>query len=160
MDITFNCDKCGQSIVIDELGAGRQVECPKCGTSLSVPTSDGGKARTTQPNGLPASNGTIDPQKIAELEIGDRFVRLRLHDGTELQWPNRGGVSVMEGKLHDGLICNYRCLLEGTGVRKDGSEYTIRRCLACGEPTIDRIGLCASCEGNRKTRFGGSKWPI
>ena len=149
MDITFNCDKCGQSIVIGELGAGRQVECPKCGTSLSVPTSGGGKARTTQPNGLPVSNGTIDPQKIAELEIG-RFVRLRLHDGTELQWPSRGGVSVWNGKLYDGLKCDWRHLLEGTRRRKDGSEYTIRRCPQCGKTTIDRIGLCASCEYQTK----------
>jgi len=37
VDITFNCDKCGQSIVIDELGAGRQVECPKCKSSVTVP---------------------------------------------------------------------------------------------------------------------------
>lgn len=36
MDITFNCDKCGQSIVIDEAGAGLQVQCPKCSESLTV----------------------------------------------------------------------------------------------------------------------------
>jgi DNA-directed RNA polymerase subunit RPC12/RpoP len=36
MDISFNCDKCGQQIVIDEAGAGLQVECPKCGNSLQV----------------------------------------------------------------------------------------------------------------------------
>ena len=37
MDITFNCDKCGQSIVIDEAGAGQLVDCPKCGKPLEVP---------------------------------------------------------------------------------------------------------------------------
>jgi transcription elongation factor Elf1 len=30
MDITFSCDKCGQSIVIDEAGAGITVDCPNC----------------------------------------------------------------------------------------------------------------------------------
>ncbi len=38
MDITFNCDKCGQSIVIEEAGAGLLVQCPKCGQSLRVPS--------------------------------------------------------------------------------------------------------------------------
>ncbi len=37
MDITFNCDKCGQSLTIDEAGAGQLVDCPKCGIPLEVP---------------------------------------------------------------------------------------------------------------------------
>jgi hypothetical protein len=37
MDITFNCNKCGQSLTIDEAGAGQLVDCPKCGTPLEVP---------------------------------------------------------------------------------------------------------------------------
>lgn len=37
MDITFNCDKCGQNIVIDAAGAGQIVDCPKCGQPLEVP---------------------------------------------------------------------------------------------------------------------------
>ncbi len=37
MDITFSCESCGQSIVIDEAGAGQLVDCPKCGTTLEVP---------------------------------------------------------------------------------------------------------------------------
>ena len=37
MDITFNCEKCGQPLTIDESGAGQLVDCPKCGTPLEVP---------------------------------------------------------------------------------------------------------------------------
>jgi hypothetical protein len=37
MDIRFNCDKCGQGIVIDEAGAGIGVECPNCHQSVVVP---------------------------------------------------------------------------------------------------------------------------
>jgi type II secretory pathway pseudopilin PulG len=37
MDITFQCHQCGQSVVIDEAGAGQLVDCPKCGTPLEVP---------------------------------------------------------------------------------------------------------------------------
>lgn len=38
MDITFNCDKCGQEIIIEESGAGLHVECPKCTASIIVPS--------------------------------------------------------------------------------------------------------------------------
>ena len=38
MDIEFNCDKCGQQIVIEEAGAGLTVQCPKCNQSLLVPS--------------------------------------------------------------------------------------------------------------------------
>lgn len=37
MDITFVCNKCGQKIVIDEVGAGQFVNCPKCQVPLRVP---------------------------------------------------------------------------------------------------------------------------
>jgi DNA-directed RNA polymerase subunit RPC12/RpoP len=37
MDITFNCQTCGQNIVIDEAGIGQIVDCPKCGKQLEVP---------------------------------------------------------------------------------------------------------------------------
>jgi predicted RNA-binding Zn-ribbon protein involved in translation (DUF1610 family) len=37
MDITFTCKTCGQNIAIDESGAGRVVNCPKCGISIEVP---------------------------------------------------------------------------------------------------------------------------
>jgi hypothetical protein len=39
MDITFNCDKCRQQIVIDEAGAGVSVKCPSCGAELIVPAA-------------------------------------------------------------------------------------------------------------------------
>ena len=39
MDISFNCDKCGQRIVIDEAGAGMAVQCPSCGAELIVPAT-------------------------------------------------------------------------------------------------------------------------
>ena len=38
MDVSFNCDKCGQQIVIDEAGAGTTVKCPKCAASVGVPS--------------------------------------------------------------------------------------------------------------------------
>jgi DNA-directed RNA polymerase subunit RPC12/RpoP len=40
MDITFNCDKCGQQIAIDEAGAGLATDCPKCGQPITVPSPE------------------------------------------------------------------------------------------------------------------------
>ena len=37
MDITFNCEKCGQPLTIDESGAGQLIDCPKCGIPVEVP---------------------------------------------------------------------------------------------------------------------------
>ncbi|MGA2220413.1 MAG: zinc ribbon domain-containing protein [Verrucomicrobiia bacterium] len=49
MDITFNCDKCGQRIAIDAAGAGMAMRCPKCGQSLSVPMAVAVPAGTATP---------------------------------------------------------------------------------------------------------------
>ena len=40
MDIIFNCDKCGQQLVVDEVAVGVTVECPNCGQELTVPSRD------------------------------------------------------------------------------------------------------------------------
>ena len=40
VDITFACEKCGQQVVIDETGAGIQVQCPGCGQPLIVPSPE------------------------------------------------------------------------------------------------------------------------
>ena len=74
MDITFNCDKCGQQIVIEEAGAGLQVECPTCASSISVPNphitsrlrikSDARKvSELSNPNTNPISSQSV-PAKI------------------------------------------------------------------------------------------------
>jgi len=40
MDIAFACEKCGQQVVIDEAGAGIQVQCPRCSQPLIVPSPE------------------------------------------------------------------------------------------------------------------------
>lgn len=53
MDIEFNCNKCGQHIVIDGAGAGEGVQCPKCGQSLTVPQAQPDQPRPTTPGYIP-----------------------------------------------------------------------------------------------------------
>lgn len=36
MDITFKCGHCGQSLVVEEGGAGETVPCPTCGHGLTI----------------------------------------------------------------------------------------------------------------------------
>jgi hypothetical protein len=50
MDITFTCESCGQSIVIDEAAAGQLVDCPKCGTPLEVPYKSSPLDKTSAPS--------------------------------------------------------------------------------------------------------------
>jgi hypothetical protein len=36
-DIRFVCSYCGKKLVVDRKGAGRQVPCPDCGRTLTIP---------------------------------------------------------------------------------------------------------------------------
>jgi len=40
MDIRFECEKCGQLLVVDEAGAGISIPCPSCSANLIVPVAD------------------------------------------------------------------------------------------------------------------------
>lgn len=37
-DITFNCPKCNNALVVDESGSGRLVNCPHCKNQIKIPT--------------------------------------------------------------------------------------------------------------------------
>ncbi len=47
MDIEFNCNHCGQHIVIDAAGAGSAVQCPKCQAELVVPQAQPAPSKPT-----------------------------------------------------------------------------------------------------------------
>jgi uncharacterized Zn finger protein len=50
MDIVFNCQACGQHLVIDEAGAGLVVQCPECGKDVTVPNPAGVKPDVSAEN--------------------------------------------------------------------------------------------------------------
>ncbi|MGD1018988.1 MAG: hypothetical protein ABSA12_06685 [Verrucomicrobiia bacterium] len=56
MDIEFYCFKCGQHIVIDAVGVGQAVNCPKCQARLVVPQAqpDSKSESVTQPSAGPS----------------------------------------------------------------------------------------------------------
>ena len=40
-DIVFDCPHCGKNLVIDYRGAGLEINCSQCGSSVLVPIPDG-----------------------------------------------------------------------------------------------------------------------
>ncbi|HEY3862057.1 MAG TPA: hypothetical protein VGO59_09235 [Verrucomicrobiae bacterium] len=40
MDISFKCPVCDQELEVDSTGAGSTIDCPSCGSSISVPHPD------------------------------------------------------------------------------------------------------------------------
>jgi hypothetical protein len=62
MDIAFNCDHCGQSIVVEEAGAGLVAQCPKCGQSLRVPSAAAGTFPAI-PTESPSANSLSDTKE-------------------------------------------------------------------------------------------------
>ena len=75
MDIAFNCDKCGQHVVIDAAGAGMSVQCPNCGASLIVPKIDSFCARGLLPEAL-REGETITPQGITHKFVMNRDCKI------------------------------------------------------------------------------------
>ncbi len=40
MDINFSCHSCKQELIVDAAGAGNEIQCPSCGTVLTIPAAD------------------------------------------------------------------------------------------------------------------------
>ena len=59
MDISFNCNQCGQQIVIDEAGVGLVTDCPKCGEPLTVPSQEPPRAEPSATKECPFCAETI-----------------------------------------------------------------------------------------------------
>ena len=59
MDVSFNCDQCGQQIVIDEAGVGLITDCPKCGQTLTVPSQEPPRAESSTTKECPFCAETI-----------------------------------------------------------------------------------------------------
>ncbi len=58
MDITFNCPNCKQEMLVDAEDVGREVECPSCGASITIPGEEAAEAR-------PAAEAPVEQQPSA-----------------------------------------------------------------------------------------------
>jgi predicted RNA-binding Zn-ribbon protein involved in translation (DUF1610 family) len=66
MDIQFACKHCGQPMVVDEQGVGLNVQCPKCGNTVVVP-SPAPRQAAAAPMGAAASHAA-PPGAMPSLE--------------------------------------------------------------------------------------------
>ena len=39
MDINFKCRQCDQDLSVDATGAGSEIQCPACGTTIVIPVA-------------------------------------------------------------------------------------------------------------------------
>lgn len=62
MDISFNCDKCGKNLVIDNAGAGITIDCPQCGKAVYVPSA----APSPKPKDPPAR---VEPKPLPRAAV-------------------------------------------------------------------------------------------
>lgn len=98
MDISFTCDKCGQSIVVDEAGAGISVDCPTCGKPVYVPS------------GAPLSTMS------APVRVEAKSAKALVATTSVSRVPNRPVTPAMEQKqaaIHPAIVASLACLLIG-----------------------------------------------
>lgn len=95
MDVIFSCTKCMQELIVDASGAGSEIECPSCHTSMVVPEADAANVHTQNPistsaaakeerhYSVPHSDKPVKPLikgALKPLEVtkdGDRQIRVK-----------------------------------------------------------------------------------
>ena len=90
MDIAFQCESCGQSVVIDEAGTGHMVQCPTCGHSLTLP---GPAAEKVVSAPLPSPLPPVEDAKTCPycLKTVERTAKVCRFCGYDWEWhPSRG----------------------------------------------------------------------
>jgi DNA-directed RNA polymerase subunit RPC12/RpoP len=56
MDLIFNCPKCGQELEVDDSGAGEEIACPACGSTIRIPMPDGAPRTASADGEAPAGS--------------------------------------------------------------------------------------------------------
>src|SRR5438093_1392995 len=140
MDITFHCGQCGQKIVIDEVGAGKVVKCPKCGSLSRAP------ATPTMPNETVTAAGRLVWGAILVLAITGSSARIwfwwRSVDKTSpssLAAPTAGDSMLREIAGQNWIIENWRLSAEPVLWREAQPNFNIGRPLS----TYSRPGTVA-----------------
>jgi len=75
MDVIFNCPKCDQELAVDSSGAGSEIECPSCNSTIIIPGPDNIPPRPgiqNEPGVVRLEGHPVNP--IDCVEVGhDRF---------------------------------------------------------------------------------------
>src|SRR4051812_7612487 len=84
-DIRFECNQCGQRLVVEPAGAGMSMDCPICNTSVIVPSGTDSKSsgRGSRRQGLAAAM-TPTPSRSPYADPLPEEVREELIDASPL----------------------------------------------------------------------------
>jgi len=69
MDLTFNCSKCKQELVVDASASGTELTCPACNHTIVVPNLD------------PTNIHTLNPIMTSAAAKEDKHYAVPTHDG-------------------------------------------------------------------------------
>ena len=63
MEIIFNCPNCSQELAVDSAGAGSEIPCPTCGSTIIIPEETSRTAPVNPPTEVHAA--TLAPSAMA-----------------------------------------------------------------------------------------------
>jgi hypothetical protein len=90
------------------------------------------------------SAGTIYPHRIASIEFDDKRIKVKLVDGGQVQWPNRGASSIIEGELVAGVAmggnnCESAVYANGATWSNQAQQGAIAALVKLGQSKQDAI---------------------
>jgi DNA-directed RNA polymerase subunit RPC12/RpoP len=133
MDIIFDCPNCEQELAVDQSGAGSEIECPSCGTKITIP---GDPAKPPPPGG---SSGDLPTQTVPSSINSSAAAKVEMH----LKVPVRD-------KPGESLITKPKPPLEVVvkGAGKKMRIHTIRHasCIESGHDKFDEKVTQFLCE--------------
>ena len=116
-DIVFDCPHCGGELVIDQAGAGMQVDCPFCHTAVEVPEYKGPSLRFLQTAAATLARSiqmarTVSPKNYEFQTLSTEDLK---HRQTELQRAlreNQAQATEIKGHIHHATIQLHRYRLK------------------------------------------------
>ena len=85
MDIHFECERCGQQLVIEEAGTGLTIQCPSCSVDVIVPATN----KVSKQPGLQVGCGSMIQsavQSVAKLVESGAFDKVPGEDKATMGW--------------------------------------------------------------------------
>ncbi len=147
MDIEFFCSHCGQSLSIDESGAGITVDCPKCNKPAYVPSK-----QPVQPSLPPDPPTRVVPKKplsrVTSSPAGSPRPKAPVVlPGHDLAL-SAGETVVLQGRMHDVVValpgilyvtfCTFGFILAGI---VNSVVHAILRAIGAGQPASMPFGF-------------------
>jgi len=132
MDINFKCRQCEQDLSVDAAGAGSEIQCPACGTTIVIPAAS---AETLTPH-------VVNPiSTSAAAREGPKHFAVPQHEKAAeslITKPNRP----LEAAAHEGIQLRIKCIrhFDCVEVGKDHFDEIVTNFInKIGEQSIVKI---------------------